>query len=133
MRKIIAAGGLVQNSKSEYLFIFRKGKWDLPKGKLDEGEEIRDAAVREVMEECGLPEVTIIRPIVITYHNYKIKNEKVLKETHWFLMSTQTSGDLKPQEEEDITAAIWVDKNRIQPLLENSFDTIREVVKKGTK
>ena len=49
-----AGGGLVRNEKKEILIIFRRGKWDLPKGKLDKGEKLEDCAVREVEEETGL-------------------------------------------------------------------------------
>src|SRR5687768_2564827 len=48
---VLAAGGLVQNEKEELLMIYRKGKWDLPKGKLDKNEKLEDCALREVMEE----------------------------------------------------------------------------------
>ena len=53
-RFIEAAGGLVQNSNGDYLIIFRYGKWDLPKGKLETNERIQDAALREVSEETGI-------------------------------------------------------------------------------
>src|SRR5438046_1555734 len=43
-------GGLVINEKDEVLMIFRRGKWDLPKGKIDQGESIEQCAVREVKE-----------------------------------------------------------------------------------
>src|SRR5215469_11706824 len=69
MKKIIAAGGLVFNDKNELLMIFRRGKWDLPKGKLDEGESIEACAVREVQEETGL-NVELQSFIGLTYHEY---------------------------------------------------------------
>lgn len=129
MKKIIAAGGLVQNTKGEYLFIFRRGKWDLPKGKVDKNEKIEDAAIREVEEECGISGLEIIRPISKTYHTYTIKGEKILKETHWFFMKTNRTEKLIPQTEEDITEAVWADKKEVKTLLENTYDTIKDVGK----
>lgn len=103
-----AAGGLVLNQKSEILFIFRRGSWDLPKGKIDSGETIEQAAVREVQEETGLKEVEIIQPLDITFHTYKDKkNKRILKKTYWFIMNTNEQ-DLIPQLEEDIELASWM-------------------------
>ena len=85
-RFIPAAGGLVRNEKGENLIIFRRGKWDLPKGKADKGENPERTALREVEEECIIEGVTIIRFITSTYHIYYIKEEIVLKRTNWFEM-----------------------------------------------
>lgn len=128
METIIAAGGLVQNPEGQFLFIFRRGKWDLPKGKVDKEEKIEDAAMREVEEECGIKGLEIIRPISKTYHNYYAGGKKILKETHWFLMKTNWNGELIPQTDEDITKAIWVEKKEIVTLMENTYDTIKKVV-----
>ena len=65
-----AAGGMVKNEKNETLLIFRRGKWDLPKGKLDKGESLEECAVREVEEETGLKNVKLVSPLIITYHTY---------------------------------------------------------------
>ena len=125
---IVAAGGLVQNTKGEFLFIFRRGKWDLPKGKTDKGEKIEDAAISEVKEECGIGELEIICPLITTHHTYELNGEKIPKKTHWFLMKTKWKGKLIPQKTEDITEAIWADEKKVKNLLENTYDTIREVV-----
>src|SRR4051794_1665781 len=87
-QKIIAAGGLVTNEYNELLMIFRRGKWDLPKGKLDEGETIEQCAVREVEEETGIGNLELVKLVGITYHEYFDKhiNTEVRKETHWFAM-----------------------------------------------
>ncbi len=58
-KPVTAAGGLVENEKGEVLLIFRRGKWDLPKGKLDPGETIEQCAVREVEEETGLKNIEL--------------------------------------------------------------------------
>ena len=98
-KKIVAAGGLVVNEKNEILFIFRRQHWDLPKGKLDEGETIEACAVREVQEETGLKKVEIVSFLCKTYHEYFDKwiNEDVIKESWWYLMKSDSSEILIPQ------------------------------------
>src|ERR1044071_5972343 len=83
-----AAGGLVTNDKDEILIIFRRGKWDLPKGKLDEGEKLEDCAIREVEEETGLKNVKLYSPLTVTFHTYHEGTKFILKESHWFMMGT---------------------------------------------
>lgn len=56
-----AGGGLVYNKNGEVLFIFRNGKWDLPKGGSDKGEDIEDTAIREVEEETGVKGLSITK------------------------------------------------------------------------
>lgn len=132
IQTIIAAGGLVLNEKNDILMIFRRGKWDLPKGKLDEGEKIEDCAVREVMEETGLTQLDLGRLLVITQHTYFdqwIKKD-VIKQTHWYLMKANLDQPLVPQTTEDIESIEWVSKSQLSERLENSYDTIVEVVSK---
>lgn len=128
MKTILAAGGLVLNPKGEFLFIFRRRKWDLPKGKADKGEALEKAAIREVMEECGVKKIKIVRPLIRTFHTYELDRVPVLKETHWFLMKSSDEEKLIPQEDEDITRAIWAKEEEVARLLENSFDTIKKVM-----
>ena len=66
---VVAAGGLVQNEKKEILLIFRRGKWDLPKGKLDKGEKLEVCAIREVEEETGLQKVRYLQLYRHSYYN----------------------------------------------------------------
>jgi 8-oxo-dGTP pyrophosphatase MutT (NUDIX family) len=130
VKKIIAAGGLVQNEAGELLMIFRRGKWDLPKGKLDEGETIAECAVREVQEETGVQNIQIGQFVGITLHEYfdKYVQADVIKESHWYLMKASNSEVLTPQTEEDITAIKWVDKKEMGVLLKNSFPTIEDII-----
>jgi 8-oxo-dGTP pyrophosphatase MutT (NUDIX family) len=106
---VIAGGGIVFNDKGDLLLIFRRGKWDLPKGKIEIKEEIKSGAMREVEEETGVAvEVTDEKPC-ITYHAYKLKGKNSIKETSWYKMKALNPGKkLKPQTEEDIEQAIWV-------------------------
>jgi 8-oxo-dGTP pyrophosphatase MutT (NUDIX family) len=129
---IEAAGGLVTNDKDEYLFIYRNDKWDLPKGKIEKDEKVKEAAVREVEEECGIKVSGLGKKICKTYHVYPYRGEVVLKKTHWFKM--QCSGDIKliPQKEEGITDVRWFQPRHIEPILANTFPSIMDVlVKEG--
>src|SRR5258705_8336444 len=86
---IQAAGGLVLNEKKEILLIFRRGKWDLPKGKLDKGEKLEDCAIREVEEETGLKKIELVSPLTTTYHTYHEGTKFILKESHWYMMNVE--------------------------------------------
>lgn len=123
---IVAAGGLVLNEKKEVLFIFRNNKWDLPKGKVETGETIETAAIREVEEECGISNLTLKEKINITYHTYNWDGLK-LKETHWYLMESDFEGKLIPQLEEGISKAVFKDEISIEKALENTYKNIQLV------
>ncbi len=127
---IEAAGGLVKNEKKEYLFIYRLDKWDLPKGKIEKGETIKDAAVREVEEECGIVVKKLGKKIGKTYHAYISKGEVVIKKSYWFKMKTEGFDKLKPQKEEGITDARWFAKDKMAPITKNTFPSIAEVMEK---
>ena len=127
---IIAAGGLVFNERNELLMIFRRGKWDLPKGKLDEGESIENCAVREVQEETGLVDIELKKLIGKTYHEYfdKWVGADVIKETWWYLMHVKGIPNLVPQTEEDIEAVVWADQTKMEDFLKNSYANIVEII-----
>jgi len=127
---IIAAGGIVMNPNQEILWIFRRGFWDLPKGKLDPNETIEACAVREVMEETGISHLVLDELILKTRHQYhdKYLNEEVEKTTYWYAMTTDTLQDGKPQTEEDIEAIAWVNQADLAPYLAKTYDTIKEVM-----
>ncbi len=125
---IRAAGGLVKNEKKEILIIFRRGHWDLPKGKLDKGEKLEDCAVREVEEETGLKQVKLISPLTITYHTYHEGARFILKESHWFNMSVRGIQKAVPQLEEGIHEIKWVNPKDLQPYLKNSFPSVTDVL-----
>lgn len=102
-----AAGGVVYNPNREILLIYRRGSWDLPKGKIDAGESREAAAVREVQEETGLQNVSLSSFITTTYHTYRDKNDKrILKPTYWYRMETDEY-TVTPQTEEDIEKVVW--------------------------
>ena len=130
---IRAAGGLVFNEKEEALLIFRRGKWDLPKGKLDEGESLHECAVREVEEETGLKNVKLLSFLTTTYHTYEEDGKQILKESHWYRMEVKGKQTLTPQTEEDITDIRWVAQKDWSALTKNSFPLIRKVLKANSE
>ncbi len=127
---IKAAGGLIFNDKKELLFIFRKGKWDLPKGKLDEGETLEACALREIKEETGVT-AHIVRLIGTTEHRYFEKREEVLKQTWWYMMEAQPPIRIEVQEEEGIEKAMWVNKDAIASYLSNTYPNIVDIIKRS--
>ncbi len=128
-KNITAAGGLVLNEKNQILMIFRRSKWDLPKGKIEKDETIEQAAVREVEEETGI-KVDLLKDLLkTTFHIYLHKNKYYLKENHWYKMNSHSRYPLVPQTEEDIEKIEWVDSENIEIYLKNSFSSIKDVIK----
>ncbi|MDX9941559.1 MAG: NUDIX domain-containing protein [Bacteroidales bacterium] len=124
-----AMGGLVTNQKGQLLFIFRQGKWDLPKGHPDHGETPEETALREVEEECGIDRLSIIAPLPCTFHAFPLKeNTWALKKSGWFLMTTTSTKTPTPQIQENITRAEWVDKDKLPGIFTNVFGSVRELV-----
>lgn len=124
-----AGGGLVSDGQGRVLMIFRNGRWDLPKGKLEEGERIEECAVREVSEECALPLEEVRRNDLIchTFHAYRIGDEWVLKRTSWYRMDYTGTQAPRPQTAEGITRAEWIDEERLAGVLAGTYGTIGDV------
>ena len=133
MLLIVAAGGMVYTEEGELLLIFRRGKWDLPKGKLDENETLEACAVREVKEETGLVKVELEKPLIITYHTYHQDGKHILKESHWYLMKGPKQTNLLPQLEEGIEKCEWVSIDKLASYLENAHASVIDVVNAGVK
>ena len=134
-KSIRAAGGAVFNEHNQLLMIFRKGKWDLPKGKLDRGESIRTGALREIREETGVKDLRIISPIIFgvekqncTYHTYQQKGKRIINSTYWFKITSNDIGQLIPQAEEGIVKVEWCTRKKVYDYLKNSYHSIEEVV-----
>jgi 8-oxo-dGTP pyrophosphatase MutT (NUDIX family) len=126
---IKASGGLVVNDDGHLLFIFRRGKWDLPKGKLDPGETAETCATREVKEETGLNTVSLQKHLITSYHTYEESGKAYLKETEWWLMRSPNQDVLKPQTEEQILEAVWVAPDQLSKYLANTYLLIKDVLK----
>lgn len=123
-----AGGGIVYNGQGQILFIFRRGKWDLPKGKQDKGETLEECALREVAEETGVKGLSSGGLIVTTWHIYKERGSNLVKMTEWYKMTTKDDRKLKPQVEEDIMEARWVDTHAVGPLMNNTYKAIKDVL-----
>jgi 8-oxo-dGTP pyrophosphatase MutT (NUDIX family) len=126
---IQAAGGLVTNEKNEVLMIFRRGKWDLPKGKLDKGEKLEECALREVEEETGLTNIKIEFTLPPTYHTYHEGARYILKESNWYKMNVTGKQQLVPQTEEDIHDIKWINKKDIADYFKDAFPSVAGLLK----
>jgi 8-oxo-dGTP pyrophosphatase MutT (NUDIX family) len=127
---LVAAGGLITNQEEEILLMFRRGKWDLPKGKQDEGENLETCALREVEEETGLHSVTLEHKITETLHFYTYKEKKILKHTYWYKMKFTGTELTIPQIEEDIVDIQWVKPEHLSKYLKFSYQNITDVFEK---
>ncbi|MCK9625621.1 MAG: NUDIX domain-containing protein [Bacteroidales bacterium] len=127
--EIIAGGGLVRNRAGDYLLIYRNGIWDLPKGKLEDGEDIKTCSQREVEEETGISNLTLKNLICVTHHCYHMNGNFCLKHTYWYKMLYNAPSNLVPQTEEDIKKATWVAKSSLPKYLADTYPSIIEVFK----
>ena len=125
---IEAAGGVVRKGENQILFIYRYGKWDLPKGKSETYETPVETAIREVMEETGVNGLEITKELISTYHTYKIEGKRVIKKTRWFEMSFKDDSNILPQEIEKITAVKWLNKSDIPWVMRDSYASVIEVL-----
>ncbi|WP_304344136.1 NUDIX hydrolase [Chryseobacterium koreense] len=125
-----AAGGVVQNKNGEILFIYRIGRWDLPKGKIEKGESLESAALREVQEETGLQNLELENFINKTYHTYTERDGvKILKTTHWFSMKFVGEESPVPQIEEGISQVSWKNKSQIEDdVFQRTFKNIKLIL-----
>ena len=122
-----AAGGIVENELGEMLLIYRRERWDLPKGHIDAGEDALSAAIREIAEETGVVGLNFVAQIGNTLHAYNVYGKWELKLTHWFAFSCHSSSTT-PQTDEDIVLAVWADREKTVECMTNSYPTIREIV-----
>lgn len=125
-KPVTAGGGYVvrrTNGEPEVLLIYRRGFWDLPKGKHDPGEHIEACALREVREEVGIDEALhVMEPLGVTVHGYAEKGFYRVKTTHWFLMQT-SQRRFTPQEDEGIEQVAWVPWSEAKRRI--GFETLR--------
>jgi 8-oxo-dGTP pyrophosphatase MutT (NUDIX family) len=127
---IKAAGGIIYNKNKEILIIKRLGYWDLPKGKIEKGESKKNAALREVREECGIDNLEIVSKMGKTYHTYMIENQQILKQSYWFNMIYSGTKLPVPQTEEHITEVKWVNKSEIDEILNNTYKNLYDIFQK---
>jgi len=129
LKLIYAGGGIIFNEYKQLLLIKRKGLWDLPKGKAEPGEKIRNTAIREVEEETNVKIETAAEQSFVTYHVYLLKGEYCIKETHWFEMDATLNQEfLIPQSEEGIEEALWVETADLPIYRENAYPLIWSIL-----
>ena len=125
-----AAGGVVTNSKGQLLMIRLRNRWDLPKGHIELKEENHEAALREVIEETGIrANILDNKPLATTWHAYNIYGPWELKSTDWWRMQATEDATPEPQNEEGITEVRWMDSEACAEALNESYETIKEVVR----
>ena len=125
---IEAAGGLITNQNNETLMIYRRGKWDLPKGKIEKDEPIEIAAEREIEEETGVKNLKLLNKLKNTYHTYNEKGVEVFKITHWFHFSIDDNPVLIPQIEEEIIDIKWFSNDDLSAPLSNTYESIKDLL-----
>jgi len=106
-----SAGGLIVNRSDFVLFIKKKGKLDLPKGRVEPGGSYQETALREVVEETSIVEglIEIASPLCHTWHVTSYGAKKYVKKTTWFVIEYSGEGEsLRPQLEEGITECRWI-------------------------
>lgn len=130
-KPVKAAGGLVRNSRGEFMVIFRNGIWDLPKGKEEKGESSQEAAVREVCEECGIEAPLVQSFLLKTFHAYKQDGKTFLKETDWYNMTVENDVKTKPQKKENITEIRWLKPENANLIRSNTFPLVLDVLKEA--
>jgi 8-oxo-dGTP pyrophosphatase MutT (NUDIX family) len=127
-KTVRASGGLVRNSKGEFLAIYRNGVWDLPKGKAEKGETSSETAIREVSEECGIHAPELGSFLLKTYHAYLLNGKPILKETDWYNMTVDAEVNTNPQENENITEVRWINSHDISMIKSNTYPLILDVL-----
>ena len=127
---IKAGGGVVRNKNNEILIMYRLGYWDLPKGKMDPGETIRETAIREVTEEVGLHDLEVEGKICDTFHSYRTKSKRVLKKTNWYAMYAPNPNELALEYAENIEDAVWVDPQAFDTLKLKTYKSVKDTIEK---
>lgn len=125
--KVNAAGGIVTCGE-KVLLMKRNGIWDLPKGKVEGDESLKEAALREVIEETGLKDVSAIKRIDDTFHIYDTYGPNTIKKTAWYIMEVKELQNGIPQKEEGIEELKWVNKSELKEALKDSYGSIQELV-----
>jgi 8-oxo-dGTP pyrophosphatase MutT (NUDIX family) len=126
--EIEAAGGLVRNELNEYLFIFRSGSWDLPKGKIENNESRKNAAMREITEETGIKKLTVLHKLLVTRHTYRSNvGKRIIKKSHWYLLESKKQTPV-PQQNEDIERADWMTMEKFFSKRRQVYPNILDVI-----
>ena len=126
----ISSGGVVVFGNTVLLLKKFNGDWVLPKGRVEEGESLKEAALREVFEESGVKGQVIeyIDKVEYEFKNFK-EGKTVHKTVHWFLMKA-TSMDCVPQKREGFIDAVFVHEDKVAELVR--YEDERSIILKGS-
>ncbi|EDY85127.1 hydrolase, NUDIX family, putative [Verrucomicrobiia bacterium DG1235] len=111
IRTVEAAGGLTLDANDKILFIFKDGRWDLPKGLIERSNSASQTALTEVAEETGLEsaDLRVLTELIPTVHVSKFSKTRTLKQTRWFLLRHNgATSTFTPQREEGIVHCDWI-------------------------
>ena len=126
--RLITSGGVVIQNH-QILFIFKNGRWDLPKGHLEEGNSSKETALIEICEETGLPKknLTVLKKLIPTHYHKRVQGEMIVKKTIWYLVEFNGNMDMPliPDKSEGITECRWFSLNELILVLEESHERIR--------
>ena len=120
MKTEISAGGLVVRKRKnlwEILVVMdRKDAWTFPKGKLEKGEEALDAAKREITEEVGVSDLTLLTKLPVIRYMYT-RDGLISKTVHYFVFQTEGKERLVSQLEEGLHEAQWVSIQKAKEII----------------
>ena len=124
-----SSGGVVIFGNAILLLRKYNGDWVLPKGRVEPGEHLEKAGLREVYEEAGV-RAEIIRYLDKVEYQYRnIKKEEVIHKTvHFYLMKSNTL-NCKPQKNEGFVDAKFVHINKALSIIK--YEDEKRILKKG--
>ena len=124
--KVISSAGGIVRKKDQTLMIYRLGKWDLPKGKIEPGETVAAAAIREVHEECNV-EASIDDEICTTWYTFSKSRKMIVKKVTWYSMSCIDDTHKRPQRKEGIQKVAWINSDGLPRALNNTYASVRSI------
>lgn len=125
MKRTESAGGIVVNEEGLVLVVNQNGtSWSLPKGHIEDGEDKLSAARREIYEESGVTELSLVRELG-SYERHRIgvsgrEDQSELKVIHMFLFTTSQT-ELSPVDPQNPEAR-WVEREKVVELLTHQKD-----------